>query len=162
MARLKQQFPHLHVGINGGILDLATAQALLRDGPEDEGESEGIGVGPLDSVMIGRAAYQNPWMLAEADALIFGRPAASAPDSRHAVIEAFLPYLEAQCTDGVSLHAMTRHILGLFNGQPGARLWRRYISENAPSRTAGPDVVRQALAFVSGDARSATEATRAG
>ena len=164
VARLKQQFPHLHVGINGGILDLDTAQALLRDGPEDEGESEstGIGVGPLDSVMIGRAAYQNPWMLAEADALIFGRPAASAPDSRHAVIEAFLPYLEAQCTDGVSLHAMTRHILGLFNGQPGARLWRRYISENAPSRTAGPDVVRQALAFVSGDARSATEATRAG
>jgi len=164
VARLKQQFPHLHVGINGGILDLDTAQALLRDGPEDEGEGEstGIGVGPLDSVMIGRAAYQNPWMLAEADALIFGRPAASAPDSRHAVIEAFLPYLEAQCTDGVSLHAMTRHILGLFNGQPGARLWRRYISENAPSRTAGPDVVRQALAFVSGDARSATEATRAG
>ena len=166
VARLKQQFSHLHIGINGGILDLDTVQALLRDGPEGEGEGEskstGIGVGPLDSVMIGRAAYQNPWMLAEADALIFGQPAASAPDSRHAVIEAFLPYLEAQCASGVSLHAMTRHILGLFNGQPGARLWRRYISENAPSRTAGPDVVRQALAFVSDEAPSETEATRAG
>ena len=160
------RFPHLHVGINGGVLDLDTARLLLREGPEPEGvgESEGdrLGLGPLDSVMIGRAAYQNPWLLAEADALIFGQPAASAPESRHAVIEAFLPYLEAQCARGVPLHAMTRHILGLFNGQPGARLWRRYISENAPSRTAGPEVVRQALAFVSGDARSATEATRAG
>ena len=165
-ARLKQQFPHLHVGINGGVLDLDTAQVLLREGPEPEGvgESEGdrLGLGPLDSVMIGRAAYQNPWLLAEADALIFGQPAASAPESRHAVIEAFQPYLEAQCARGVPLHAMTRHILGLFNGQPGARLWRRYISENASSRTAGPEVVRQALALVSGDARSATEATRAG
>ena len=166
VSRLKQQFPHLHVGINGGVLDLDTARVLLREGPEPEsvGESEGdrLGLGPLDSVMIGRAAYQNPWLLAEADALIFGQLAASAPESRHAVIEAFLSYLEAQCARGVPLHAMTRHILGLFNGQPGARLWRRYISENAPSRTAGPEVVRQALAFVSGDARSATEATRAG
>ena len=166
VSRLKQQFPHLHVGINGGVLDLDTARVLLRERPEPEsvGESEGdrLGLGPLDSVMIGRAAYQNPWLLAEADALIFGQPAASAPESRHAVIEAFLPYLEAQCARGVPLHAMTRHILGLFNGQPGARLWRRYISENAPSRTAGPEVVRQALAFVSGDACSESEATRAG
>ena len=166
VARLKQQFPHLHVGINGGVLDLDTARVLLREGsePEGVGESEGdrLGLGPLDSVMIGRAAYQNPWLLAEADALIFGQPATSAPESRHAVIEAFLPYLEAQCARGVPLHAMTRHILGLFNGQPGARLWRRYISENAPSRTAGSEVVRQALAFVSGDAKSETEATRAG
>ena len=166
VARLKQQFPLLHVGINGGVLDLDTARFLLREGPEPEGvgESEGdrLGLGPLDSVMIGRAAYQNPWLLAEADALIFGQPVASAPESRHAVIEAFLPYLEAQCARGVPLHAMTRHILGLFNGQPGARLWRRYISENAPSRTAGSEVVRQALAFVSGDAKSETEATRAG
>ena len=166
VARLKQQFPLLHVGINGGVLDLDTARFLLREGPEPEGvgESEGdrLGLGPLDSVMIGRAAYQNPWLLAEADALIFGQPVASAPESLHAVIEAFLPYLEAQCARGVPLHAMTRHILGLFNGQPGARLWRRYISENAPSRTAGSEVVRQALAFVSGDAKSETEATRAG
>ena len=166
VSRLKQQFPHLHVGINGGVLDLDTARVLLRERPEPEsvGESEGdrLGLGSLDSVMIGRAAYQNPWLLAEADALIFGQPAASAPESRHAVIEAFLPYLEAQCARGVPLHAMTRHILGLFNGQPGARLWRRYISENAPSRTAGPEVVRQALAFVSGDACSESEATRAG
>ncbi|MBL6771984.1 MAG: tRNA dihydrouridine(20/20a) synthase DusA [Alphaproteobacteria bacterium] len=166
VARLKQQFPLLHVGINGGVLDLDTARVLLREGPEPEGvgESEGdrLGLGPLDSVIIGRAAYQNPWLLAEADALIFGQPATSAPESRHAVIEAFLPYLEAQCARGVPLHAMTRHILGLFNGQPGARLWRRYISENAPSRTAGSEVVRQALAFVSGDAKSETEATRAG
>ncbi|HCI01391.1 MAG TPA: tRNA dihydrouridine(20/20a) synthase DusA [Alphaproteobacteria bacterium] len=166
VSRLKQQFPHLHVGINGGVLDLDTARVLLRERPEPEsvGESEGdrLGLGPLDSVMIGRAAYQNPWLLAEADALIFGQLAASAPESRHAVIEAFLPYLEAQCARGVPLHAMTRHILGLFNGQPGARLWRRYISENAPSRTAGPEVVRQALAFVSGDACSESEATRAG
>ena len=161
VARLKREFPHLHIGINGGIPDLDIALGLLMNGPEG---AEGMtGFAPLDSVMIGRAAYQNPWILAEADTRIFGRRADSAFASREAVIEAFLPYLETQCGRGVPLHAMTRHILGLFNGQPGARLWRRYISENAPNRAAGPEVVRQALAFVSSAAaRSGTEATKAG
>ncbi|MGB1156627.1 MAG: tRNA dihydrouridine(20/20a) synthase DusA [Alphaproteobacteria bacterium] len=147
VARLKQQFPNLHIGINGGIKDLDTAQSLLDRG--------------LDSVMLGRAAYQDPWLLAEVDARMFGEPPAEN-QSRHAVVEAFLPYVEEQRLAGVPLHAMTRHILGLFNSQPGARLWRRYISENAPSKTAGPEVLRQALAFVSAEPVSGTEATKAG
>jgi tRNA-dihydrouridine synthase A len=147
VARLKQQFPDLHIGINGGIKDLDTAQYLLDRG--------------LDSVMLGRAAYQDPWLLAEVDARMFGEPPAEN-QSRHAVVEAFLPYVEEQRLAGVPLHAMTRHILGLFNSQPGARLWRRYISENAPSKTAGPEVLRQALAFVSAEPVSGTEATKAG
>lgn len=147
VARLKQQFPDLHIGINGGIKDLDTAQSLLDRG--------------LDSVMLGRAAYQDPWLLAEVDARMFGEPPAEN-QSRHAVVEAFLPYVEEQRLAGVPLHAMTRHILGLFNSQPGARLWRRYISENAPSKTAGPEVLRQALAFVSAEPVLGTEATKAG
>ena len=146
VKRLKQQFPGLHIGINGGIKDLDTALELLDAG--------------LGSVMIGRAAYQDPWLLSAVDARVYD--AAPNPRTRHEVIEAFLPYVEAQRVAGVPLHAMSRHVLGLFNGQPGARLWRRYISENAPRKTAGVEVLLQALAFVSADGDSETEATKAG
>jgi tRNA-dihydrouridine synthase A len=146
VKRLKQQFPGLHIGINGGIKDLDTALELLDAG--------------LGSVMIGRAAYQDPWLLSAVDARVYD--AAPNPRTRHEVIEAFLPYVEAQRATGVPLHAMSRHVLGLFNGQPGARLWRRYISENAPRKTAGVEVLLQALAFVSADGDSETEATKAG
>lgn len=146
VIRLKQQFPLLHIGINGGIKDLGAVAGFLDAG--------------LDAVMVGRAAYQDPWLLSEVDARLFGD--AQPERSRHDIVEAFLPYVEEQRAAGVPLHAMTRHVLGLFNGQPGARLWRRYISENAPSKTAGVDVLRQALAFVSSETVSGTEATRAG
>ena len=146
VKRLKQQFLGLHIGINGGIKDLDTALELLDAG--------------LGSVMIGRAAYQDPWLLSAVDARVYD--AAPNPRTRHEVIEAFLPYVEAQRVAGVPLHAMSRHVLGLFNGQPGARLWRRYISENAPRKTAGVEVLLQALAFVSADGDSETEATKAG
>ena len=146
VKRLKQQFQHLHIGINGGIKDLDTVAAMLDAG--------------LDTVMVGRAAYQDPWMLAHVDERIVGE--APHVRTRHEIVEAFLPYVEEQRAAGVPLHAMTRHILGLFNSQPGARLWRRYISENAPSKTAGVEVLRQALAFVSSEDVSGTEATKAG
>ena len=146
VKRLKQQFPHLHIGINGGIKDLDTVADMLSAG--------------LDTVMVGRAAYQDPWLLSAVDDRLYGD--ASQARTRHEVVEAFLPYVEEQRAAGVPLHAMTRHILGLFNGQPGARLWRRYISENAPSKTAGVEVLRQALAFVSPEDDSGTEATKAG
>ena len=146
VVRLKQQFPDLHIGINGGIKDTASAKTLLAQG--------------LDSAMLGRAAYQDPWLLFEVDAVFFGAPENTA--TRHDIVEAFLPYVEAQRSAGVPLHAMTRHILGLFNARPGARLWRRYISENAPSKTAGPEVLRQALTFVTPEEESGTEATKAG
>lgn len=148
VKRLKQQFPDLHIGINGGVKDLDTALDLLSAG--------------LDSVMVGRAAYQDPWMLSQVDARLFGATDQAPQQTRHEVIEAFLPYVDEQRSAGVPLHAMTRHILGLFNSQSGARLWRRYISENAPSKTAGVDVLRQALAFVSVEDASGTDATKAG
>ncbi len=127
--RLKQDFPDLEIVINGGIMDLDQAQEHLRR---------------VDGVMIGRAAYQNPYLLAEADQRLFGdrRP----PPSRHQVIERFLPYMEARLGEGVRLGSMTRHILGLFQGQPGARAWRRYLSEHAHRPGAGVEVVRAALA----------------
>ncbi|MDA9175661.1 tRNA dihydrouridine(20/20a) synthase DusA [Alphaproteobacteria bacterium] len=148
VKRLKQQFPDLHIGINGGVKDLDKALDLLSAG--------------LDSVMVGRAAYQDPWMLSQVDARLFGATDQAPQQTRHEVIEAFLPYVDEQRSAGVPLHAMTRHILGLFNSQPGARLWRRYISENAPSKTAGVDVLRQALAFVSVEDASGTDATKVG
>ncbi len=102
--RLKEDFPCLPIVVNGGISTLEQARSFL---------------GTLDGVMIGREAYHNPWMLARADREIFGN---DIPEpTRHQVVEAFVPYLERQLQAGVPLNAMTRHILGLFQGQPGAR-----------------------------------------
>ncbi len=127
VQRLKGDFPSLALVINGGIQTLDAAVELL---------------GGLDGVMIGREAYQNPWMLARADRLIFGGPAPIP--SRLEVLERFLPYVERGLAAGVRLNAMTRHILGLFQGQPGARAWRRHLSENAHRTDAGLEVLRAA------------------
>jgi len=126
--RLKRDFPEMTVIINGGLQDLETAAAQLDH---------------VDGAMLGRAAYQNPYMLAEADRRFFGdhRP----PLSRAAVVAAFLPYVEAELSCGVPLKCMTRHILGLFNGKPQARLWRRHLSEEAHKPDAGPEVIEAAL-----------------
>jgi len=124
VQRLKGDFPSLAVVINGGIQTLDGAVELLNG---------------LDGVMIGREAYQNPWMLAQADRLIFGDPAPTP--SRLEVLERFLPYVEQGLAVGVPLNAMTRHILGLFQGQPGARAWRRHLSENAHRPGAGLEVL---------------------
>jgi tRNA-dihydrouridine synthase A len=131
VERLKADVPSLPMTINGGVTTLPQARALL---------------GQLDGVMIGREAYQNPWMLAEADHLIFGdeHPGPNA----HEVLEAFIPYAERNLAAGVPLNAMTRHILGLFQGRPGARAWRRHLSENAHRPGAGIDVLRAAGARV--------------
>ena len=127
VERLKGDFPSLPICLNGGIRTLDAALELLN---------------PLDGVMIGREAYQNPWLLAEADRLIFADPA--PPPSRQEVLERFLPYVERGLASGVPLNAMTRHILGLFQGQPGARAWRRHLSENAHRPGAGIEVLRSA------------------
>mgnify|MGYP001283422522 CR=1 FL=1 len=129
--RIKQMFPELDICLNGGIQSLDEAQAHLAH---------------VDGVMIGRAAYQNPYHLAEADRRIFG--AAEPPPSRHDIVERLLPYIDREVARGLPLHGITRHILGLFQGQPGARAWRRHLSENAPKQGAGADVVRDALACV--------------
>lgn len=130
--RLKQAMPEMEIVINGGIATLNEAAQHLAH---------------VDGAMLGRAAYQNPYLLAEVDARFFGERA--SPLSRHEVLEAFLPYVQRELAHGTHLHAMTRHILGLFQGQPGARAFRRHISENAPRPGAGIEVIREAMQKVS-------------
>lgn len=126
--RLKRDFPNLTIILNGG---LTTLEQIANS-------SRGV-----DGVMIGRAAYENPYLLAQVDRRFFGSSA--PPPSRHQVVEAFLPYVEAQLRRGTPLQAMTRHVLGLFQGIPGARVWRRHLSEHAHQRGAGVEVLTAAL-----------------
>lgn len=139
---LKRDMPDMTILINGGIATLDEAAAHMAH---------------VDGVMLGRAAYQNPYLLAEADARFYGdtRPA----PARHDVIENFIPYVERELARGTHLHAMTRHILGLFQGCPGARAFRRHISENALRPGAGIEVIRDAAALVRdpGDTFAAAE-----
>jgi tRNA-dihydrouridine synthase A len=126
--RVSQQFPGIEFIINGGIRSLEQSEAFLQR---------------FDGVMIGREACANPWMLAEADQRIFGQD--SAPDSRAAVAEAYADYCERMAGQGTPKSVLLRNIHGLFQGIPGARQWRRSISENMAGE-AGPDaVIRQAL-----------------
>ena len=130
VLRMKARFPSLHIGINGGVESLAQAQALLAQG--------------LDGVMIGRAAYHRPGdILCAADRLIFG--AEGADTAPLAAIDRMRPYIAAELAKGTKLAAITRHMLGLFTGRPGARSWRRVLSENAHRRDAGPEVIDMAL-----------------
>jgi len=127
--RMKAAFPDLHISINGGISSLDQARAHLEAG--------------LDGVMIGRAAYHQPTdILAEADRVIFGAGHAADPID---VVEKMVPYVERHIADGGRLHQITRHMLGLFAGRPGARAWRRALSEGAVHEGAGPEVMLQAL-----------------
>jgi tRNA-dihydrouridine synthase A len=129
---LKRERPHLEIVLNGGLRDLDHALA----------ESAG-----LDGAMLGRAAYQNPTALFDVDPRVFGAKAPSI--SRVDAVERHIPYIETMLARGVPLHAMTRHVLGLFNAQPGGRAWRRILSEQGVRAGAGVEVVRAALAQVS-------------
>nr|WP_281397152.1 tRNA dihydrouridine(20/20a) synthase DusA [Kaustia mangrovi] len=129
--RLKAARPDLDIVLNGGIQTLDEAEGHLAR---------------VDGVMLGRAAYHTPYVLAEADRRLFD-PAAPVP-TREEIVERFLPYVEAELACGVPLKAMTRHILGLFHGVPGARGWRRHLSENAHRPGAGVEVIRDALRAV--------------
>ena len=126
--RLKETFPALQVIVNGGVTSLDRAERHLAH---------------VDGVMIGRAAYQNPYILAQVDGRFFGD--LRVPPGREAVVRAYLPYVETQRARGVPLKSMTRHILGLFNGLPGARAWRRHLSEAAREPEAGPEIIEAAL-----------------
>lgn len=129
--RLKSDFPDKEIIINGGIKTLNQAEEQLQ---------------LLDGVMIGREAYQNPWVLAEADRRIFGDD--HPIPSRHQIIEQLMPYVQRDFSRGNSISKITRHILGLFQGQPGARAWRRHISENAHRKEATPELITQAARMV--------------
>ena len=125
---LKQAFPQLEIIINGGITTLEQCQHHLQF---------------VDGVMVGREAYHNPWLLAQVDSQLY-----AAPDSfnqRKAVIDAFIPYVEQQLSQGVTLAPMSKPILGLFQGIAGARYWRRYISENAFKSNADAKILLQAM-----------------
>lgn len=126
--QVKKDYPHLHIDINGGIQDLDQASQHLQH---------------VDGVMMGRAIYHNPYLLAEADQSIFGQD--NTVLSRHEVIEAMLPYIERRMQQGRPLKSITRHLLGVFQGEPGARRWRRHLSENAHLPGAGIHVLKDAL-----------------
>ncbi|MEQ9490244.1 MAG: tRNA dihydrouridine(20/20a) synthase DusA [Alphaproteobacteria bacterium] len=138
--RLKADFPDLEIVINGGIQTSADVAAHLEK---------------VDGVMIGRAAYATPFVLAAMEKIVFGD---GNPDSGHGVVRKFLPYIDAHLARGGSLNHITRHMVNLFAGKPGARAWRRYLSENAYRPGADRTIVEQALALVPED----TEAAQAG
>ncbi|MFT5085008.1 MAG: tRNA-dihydrouridine synthase A [Lentisphaeria bacterium] len=128
VAQLKAAFPHLNIVINGGITTIEQSQALLES---------------VDGVMIGREAYNNPYFLAEVDGRLFN--ASAPPPSREQVMEQYIDYCEKGLAEGGRLHHMSRHILGLYLGQPRARLFRRYITEKANQPGASTQVLRDAL-----------------
>ena len=125
--RLKKEFPELHIVLNGGVTTAEQLSAHLQH---------------VDSVMIGRQAYQQPWFLTELEQA-YGT--GDVPDSRLAVVEQMLPYVEQQLANGALLKNITRHMLGLFAGQPGARAWRRYLSENAHRQGADTSILLSAM-----------------
>ncbi len=125
---IKQLFPQLSIAINGGITDMASSIEHMQF---------------VDGVMMGREAYNNPFVLADVDEKIFGQ--SPNKQSRHDIIEAMLPYMEAELAAGTKLHHMSRHILGLYNGLSGAKAFRRHISENAYKKDAGIEVIQHAM-----------------
>lgn len=133
VRQLKRERPRLEIILNGGLRDLDHAIAESTD---------------LDGVMLGRAAYQNPACLLAVDRRLFDASSTSA--SRLGAVELYMPYIETMLSRGTPLHAMTRHMLGLFNAQPGGRAWRRILSEQGVNAGAGVEVVRTALVQVTG------------
>ncbi|MFW6258869.1 MAG: tRNA-dihydrouridine synthase [Halochromatium sp.] len=130
---LKRDVPALPMVLNGGVTRLEQVEELLSERR-------------LDGVMIGREAYQNPWLLADVDRRLFGAPnPVSTPQQ---ALAAFLPYVERQLVEGVPLASMTRHLLGLFHACPGAKAWRRTLSEQAHRPGAGIEVLRAAASRV--------------
>ena len=130
---LKHRYPHVPVILNGGLTDLQSARSHLE-------RTHGA---PLDGVMLGRAVYENPWLLAEVDSLFYGDD--TPPPSRFEVVEQMLPYIEWHLRAGGRLNHITRHMLGLFRGQPGGRKWRQSLSQHAHRSGAGIEVVQAAL-----------------
>ena len=129
--RLKAALPEVPIVINGGIANLDEARRHLAH---------------VDGVMLGRAAYQEPWRLLAVDPDLFGAPAPHADMT--AALEALIPYVEAQLAQGTRLHAITRHLVGAFHGVPGARAFRRHLAQRGVKPEAGVEVLREAIALV--------------
>ncbi|CAK1944133.1 tRNA dihydrouridine(20/20a) synthase DusA [Vibrio sp. 10N.222.51.C8] len=129
--QIKKDFSDLVIAVNGGITTLEQTKEHLQH---------------LDGVMIGREAYHSPFILAEVDQQIFGLD--TPIKKRSQVVEEMYPYIERELSNGASLGHISRHMLGLFQSMPGARQWRRYISENAHKKGAGIEVMQTALAKI--------------
>lgn len=144
--RIKGSFPELAVAINGGIKspnDALTHMQTYQHHPA------------VDGVMLGRAIYEQPYLLSEVDALYYG--AETAAPSRYEIVQTMLPYIENHLQAGGKLIQVTRHMLGLFHGLPGGRLWRRHLSQNAFKKEAGIDVVEQAYQMVADEQQRMAE-----
>jgi tRNA-dihydrouridine synthase A len=137
VCRLKQRLPALDVVINGGVATVADAEAHLA---------------LLDGVMMGRAAYQEPWRLLDVDPVLFGTPAPAL--SPRMAIEALIPYVERESAAGIRANSILRHVVGLFHRVPGARAFRRHLSIAAVKPGAGAEVLRDALGLIGSDAVS--------
>lgn len=130
--QLKQDFPELEIVINGGITDLEEAKQHLKK---------------VDGVMMGRAAYHSPWLLNQVDSELFGElPKFSSPMD---ALESLYPYIEEQLAEGEKLSAITKHILGLFQGIPGTKKFKRHLSENGYKPEANLDTLREAASHLS-------------
>ena len=130
-----QGLPDLEIILNGGVTNLAQTRLHLSR---------------VDGVMIGREAYHNPYILAEADQRVFG--SFKRPPSRAEVLQAYLPYVQRELARGLPLHRLTRHILGLFQGMPGAKAWRRHLSQATAHGAGDVDTIREAACHVTRDA----------
>ena len=126
--QIKQDFPQLEIILNGGIITLDQAENVLTY---------------VDGVMVGREAYHNPYLLADVDRRFFGE--SKEARSREMILRLLIPYIEQQLDEGVRLNSISRHILGLFHGEPGARGWRRHLSENVCKAGADIEVILDAL-----------------
>lgn len=133
--QIKHDFPYLHVSINGGVKTLDDVAEHLAS---------------VDGVMVGREAYSNPYFMADVDARFLGNK--RCVPTRHEILDEYLPYVEEQLARGCRLNQMARHLVGLFQGQPGARAWRRYISEHAHLVGADASVLRLAANCVNREA----------
>jgi tRNA-dihydrouridine synthase A len=126
--QLKRDFTALEIILNGGVTSLDQAKALLKN---------------VDGVMLGREVYQKPYLLADVDNRIFG--ASYDPVSREQILMLLIPYIQQELKGEVRLNSITRHILGLFHGMPGARGWRRYLSDHVGKSGADENVLLEAL-----------------
>jgi len=130
VSRLKKDFPMLTMVVNGGF---DSADDVLQQLPA------------VDGVMVGRAAYHNPWILTELDTAMFGTP---TPESRFASLQKLLPYVSSELESGARLHDVARHLHGMFNGLPGARRYRRHLAEHSHRPGAAINVLVEAASFV--------------
>ncbi len=130
--QLKEHFPKLEIIINGGITSITQCQTHLDF---------------VDGVMVGREAYQNPWLLSDVDTILY-QDDSEACLTRHDIVEQMIPYIDQALNEGHYLGHITRHMLGIFHSQPGGKQFRRHLSENAHQKGAGVDVLKEALSRV--------------